>query len=68
MENRKLEKMGLNEGAMFQPQQEAEVGSFGRVVLALESKTEERGYGLSLYNQKAAQADLTCQGCPCMEA
>lgn len=40
MENRKLVKMYLNEGAMFQPKQVAEPGSFGYMVLALESRVE----------------------------
>ena len=35
-ENRKLVKMLLNAGAVFQPQQAAELGSFGHVVLALD--------------------------------
>jgi hypothetical protein len=33
---------------MFQPQQAKEFGSFGHVVLALESMTEERNYEISL--------------------
>jgi hypothetical protein len=44
----KLVKMELNKEAMLQPQQAAELGSFGHVVLSLESRIEERGYGISL--------------------
>jgi hypothetical protein len=33
---------------MFQPQLAAELGSFSHVVLALESRIEEGGYGISL--------------------
>lgn len=40
MENRKVVKMYLDEGAMFQPQKVAELGSFGHMVLALESRVE----------------------------
>ena len=47
-ENRKLVKMYLNEEAMFQSHQAAELGSFSHVVVALESKIQERDYGISL--------------------
>jgi hypothetical protein len=40
--NRKLVK----ERAMFQPQQAVEPGSFSHAILALESRIEERGYGI----------------------
>ena len=43
LENRKLVTMQLNKGVMFQSQQAAELGSFGQVVLALETRIEERG-------------------------
>ena len=39
-----------NKEAMFQPQQAAELGSFGHMVLALESRVEERDYGTSLHD------------------
>jgi hypothetical protein len=48
MENRKLVKMKLNKGTMFQPQQAVELGSFSHMVLALEWRIEERNYGISL--------------------
>lgn len=38
--NRKLVKMNLNEGAMFQFQQTAEFSSLGQMVLALESRND----------------------------
>ena len=38
-------KIYLNEAAIFQPQQAAELGSFGHVVLALKLEIEETGYG-----------------------
>lgn len=47
IENRKLVKMKLN-GTMFQPEQAAGLGSFIHMVLALESRIEERDYGISL--------------------
>jgi hypothetical protein len=35
---------------MFQPQQAAELGSFGHMALTSESRIEERIYGISLLN------------------
>ena len=36
------------QGVSSQPQQAAELGSFGHMVLALEARIEDRGYGISL--------------------
>jgi hypothetical protein len=47
IEKRKLMKMYLNGKAKFQPQPAAELGSFGHMVLALESRIQERGYRIS---------------------
>ena len=38
----------IEQGAMFQPQQTTELGSFSYVALALESRIEEKGYGILL--------------------
>ena len=46
--NKKLVNMYLKKEAKFQPQQAAELGSFSQVVLSLESRIEERGYGICL--------------------
>jgi hypothetical protein len=42
--------MYLNKGTMFQLQQVPELGNFGHMVPALESRIQERGYGISLHN------------------
>jgi hypothetical protein len=43
--------MYLNEEAAYQPQPAAELGKFiHMVVLALESRAQERGYGVSLHS------------------
>ena len=41
-QNQKVVKMYLKKGVMFQPQQAAELGGFGHIVLALESRIEQR--------------------------
>jgi hypothetical protein len=38
----------VEQGAIFQPQQSIELGSFSYMVLALESRIEEKRYGISL--------------------
>jgi hypothetical protein len=38
---------------MLQPQQAAELGSFSYMVLALESRIEQRNYGILLYVTEA---------------
>jgi hypothetical protein len=50
IKNRKVVKMSLNEDAMSPPQQAVECGSFSHMVLALESRTGERHYRISLLN------------------
>lgn len=45
---RKLVKMYLNEQVMLQPQKAAELGRFGLMVLALESRIQRRDYEISL--------------------
>ena len=49
MENRKLVKMHLSEGAMFKPQKTTELGTLSHMVLEL--KIEERGYGICPQNK-----------------
>lgn len=44
----KLVKMYLNEQVMLQPQKAAELGRFGHMVLALESRIQKRDYEISL--------------------
>ena len=41
---------------MFQPWQPAELGNFSHMVLALELRIEERGYGIYPQDYKAAEA------------
>ena len=50
--------MQLNEGTMFQPLQATVLDHFGYMVLTLESRTEERGCGISLHDlgKKAFEA------------
>ncbi|KAL6081503.1 hypothetical protein STEG23_016366 [Scotinomys teguina] len=43
--------MKLNEGSMFQHQQAKELGSFSYVVLGLQLRTEENGYGINHLDQ-----------------
>jgi hypothetical protein len=51
METRKLVKDVIEQGGdMFQPQQAGELDSFCHTILALESRIEERGYGISFCN------------------
>jgi hypothetical protein len=45
-----LLKMELKKEAIFQPQQKAELGNLGHMVLALESKIE-MAYGISFQDQ-----------------
>ena len=47
---RTLVEMSLKEGSMFLPQQAVEQGSFSHMVLAVESRTEERYWGISIFN------------------
>ena len=47
IKTRKLVKMELSKGPCSSPQQAAELGSFSHVVLALESRMEERDYRVS---------------------
>lgn len=56
IENRKLVKMYLDEGVMFQPHQVAELGSFGHEVQALESRTQRRVMKSSSETTKAMEA------------
>ena len=51
---------------MFQPQQAAEFGSFGHVVLALESRIEEGSYGISLHDEGKSLRTGAWQGCTCV--
>ena len=46
---RKLMKMYLNVGVMFQTQQKEELGIFINMFLALESRIQERGWGIFLH-------------------
>jgi hypothetical protein len=48
IKTRKLVKLELNGDAMFQSQQATDLGSLGHMVLALESRIKDRGYGISL--------------------
>lgn len=43
---RKLVKIYLNEGAVFHSQQTAEFDRFDDLILGLESRIQEKGYGL----------------------
>jgi hypothetical protein len=47
IKNRNLMKMYFNNGAMFQPQEAAELDSLGHMVLTLELKTKDRRYRMS---------------------
>lgn len=47
--------MYLKKGVMFQPQRAAELSGFGHMVLALESKTEQRLWNLSPQLRKATE-------------
>lgn len=67
MENTMLTKMYSNKEAMVQPRQAAKPGSFGHVVLSLESRIQERGYGFSLCSKGKPLKTGMCQGCPCSE-
>ena len=44
----KADAHGINKEAEYQPQQTAELGAFSHVVLALESRIQERSYGTFL--------------------
>jgi hypothetical protein len=63
--------MSLNKGAMVQPQQAAERGSFGHVVLALESMIEKGECGISETKEsrrgQACVAGLSLHGGHCMK-
>lgn len=49
IENKKLVQMYLKEEVKFLPKKAEELVSFGHVVLAVDSRTEERHCGISLY-------------------
>jgi hypothetical protein len=54
--NHEKQKAGENViklAAVFQPQQAPKLGNFGYVVLALESRIEERGYGISFMTKES---------------
>ena len=48
IDSRKLGKLYLYKGFMSQPQKTEEIGSFGHMVLVLESSIEERDHSISL--------------------
>jgi hypothetical protein len=48
IKNQKADESVFEQGAMVQLQQAVELGSFDHVVLALESRIQEMGYGISL--------------------
>ena len=50
IKNKMLMKIYFNKKVTFQPQQEAELGSSGHMVLVLEARIHERSYGLTLQN------------------
>lgn len=52
----------LQEGAVFQRQQAEELGSLSHVVLASQSRIQERGNGVSLCNQGQPVGPGMCEG------